>query len=203
MSTGESILLQSNDLLELKAQFESRNPTEINFLRPNGFKFIIHNLPKVTYFCQAANIPEMRLGVAEQSTPLVDIPRPGEKITFGVLTIQFMIQEDLANYNELYQWIIGLGFPSSREQFLKYGITQAYRFPDQNYSTDLGEYSDASLIILGSDNNPIGSINFHDCFPVSLSGLEFNTTGTDMQYFQAQAEFRYRQFDLERYTTTT
>lgn len=179
-------------------EWDRRNPSELDYLRPNGFRFLIHSLPKVTYFVQAANIPEISLGVAQQPTPMVDIPRPGEKLTFNELTIRFMIQEDLANYTELYNWLMGLGFPSERKQFrnLVKGVSGSPM--EINFKRDGGEFSDATLLILASDNRPVAQINFYDCFPVSLSGTEFDISSGRTDYFQASATFRYRQFQLER-----
>ena len=38
--------------------------------------------PKVSFFGNQVNIPQMTLGVAEQPTYLRDIPLPGDKIQF-------------------------------------------------------------------------------------------------------------------------
>ena len=186
--------------LDQATQWGRKQPDNLDFLRPNGFRFLIQSLPKVTYFCQSANIPEIRLGVAIQPTPFVDIPRPGEKLDFSELTIKFMIQEDLANYMELYNWMMGLGFPTSRDQFRKLTSGQAITGNDVNFKADGGELSDASLIVLGSDNHRVAQINFYDCFPISLTGMEFDVSSTNTQYFQAAAVFKYRQYELERAT---
>ena len=182
--------ITSSKLTDNEALWTNRQPEELDFLRPNGFRFLIQTLPKVTYFCQAATIPNISLGYAVQNTPLVDIPRPGEKIDFSELTIRFMIQEDMANYIELYNWMISLGFPESRTQF-------SSRFGAGNRNTDYQEYSDAALLVLNSDNIPVVRLNFMDCFPVSLTGMEFDISTGNAQYFTGQASFRYRMFTIE------
>lgn len=190
-------------------QWINRQPEELDYLRPNGFRFLIQSLPKVTYFCQAANIPSMNLGVAVQPTPLVDIPKPGEKLDFGELNIRFMIQEDMANYIELYNWMIALGFPENRRQFQKRFAEQSFRTPEVNNQdvgtlrrTDLPEYSDATLMVLNSNDLPIVRLNFIDCFPVSLSGLDFDVSTGNTQYFVGNAVFKYRMFTIESLLTT-
>lgn len=185
--------ITSDKLTRYSSQWENRQPDNLNYLRPTAFRFLINTLPKVTYFCQSANIPELSLGTAMQSTPLVDIPYPGEKITFGTLTIKFMIQEDMANYNELFNWLIGLGFPKNRQQFKKYTEEHDTGLSDRGN----GQFSDATLVILSSSNQPTAQIMFRDCFPVSLSGLDFDISNASTQYFQAQATFRYREFVVE------
>ena len=181
-----------------EANWAEGNPNELDYLRPNAFKFLIHNIPNVSYFCQAANIPEMNLPPAVQVTPLVDVPHPGDKLDFGVLMIRFLIQEDMKNYKELYDWMIGLGFPVGHEQFTAFGKSQEYRFPDIRKADFTS--SDASLFLLDSNNNPITQIIFRDAFPVSLQGLEFEISSGQTDYMVGVAMFRYRDYVIE--TTT-
>lgn len=189
-------------LLPYEMQWVKRQPENINFLRPNGFRFLIQTLPTVTYFCQSANIPEVSMGNATQFTSLVDIPIPGDKLAYGSLTVRFKIQEDLLNYTELYNWLLGLGFPENHKQHSDFVKSQEYRFPGLINKTNSAEYSDATLLVLGSSENPIAKFNFFDCFPVSLSGMEFDSTSNSVDYFQGTAEFKYRQFSIESLLTT-
>ena len=52
-------LTNINNITE--AAFSANNPGELDYLKPNGFKFMVHNIPNVSYFCQAANIPEINI----------------------------------------------------------------------------------------------------------------------------------------------
>lgn len=189
-------------------QWENRQPEELDYLRPNGFRFLIQSLPKVTYFCQAANIPNISLGTTRQPTPLIDIRRPGEKLDFGDLTIKFMIQKDMTNYIELYNWMVALGFPENHSQFRNRSTEQRFRNPDgtpelsstgvpQIRSSDATDFSDASLLVLDGNRNPVVSLNFLDCYPIALSGVDFDITLGDTQYFTAQASFGYRIFTIQ------
>ena len=185
-----------------EASWASNNPNELDYLRPNAFKFQVHNIPNVSYFCQAANIPEINLPPAIQTTPLVDIPYAGDKLDFGVLMIRFLIQEDMKNYKELCDWMVGLGFPEDHKQYAEFGKSQEYRFPDINpiKQKSLGQSSDASLFLLDSNNNPITQIVFRDAFPVSLQGLEFEISSGGTDYMVGVAMFRYKDYIIE--TTT-
>ena len=183
-----------------EAQFDGgSNPTELDFLRPNGFRFQIANIPNVSFFCQAANIPQMSIGQPEISTPLANIPFPGDKVQFGELMIRFLIQEDMANYKELYNWLTGLGFPESHQQFTDYINTQEYRtaLSNKNKKEAIAQVSDATLFVLDSNNNPNVKITFIDAFPVSLEGLDFDISQGAGDYFVGIAGFRYRTFKIE------
>jgi len=181
-----------------ESTWDAGNPGELDYLKPNGFKFLIHNLPSVSFFCQSANIPDVSMGSPQVATPLVDYYQPGDKLSYGELTIRFLIQENMNNYNEIYEWLIGLGFPESHKQYTVFSNSQSYRFPTINPTKQkaLGNFSDASLFILDSNNNTIKTIVFQDAFPVALSGLEFEVSSGSTEYFQGVASFRYRQYKI-------
>lgn len=182
-----------------QGNWDLTNPTELDYLRPTGFKFQIHNMPNVSFFCQSANIPDMMLGQALVGTPLIDYFEPGEKIRFGELNIRFLIQENMDNYKELQSWMIGLGSPQDHKQYKEWGEKQQHRFPlvDPTKQKALGNFSDATLFVLDSNNNPAIKINFEDCFPIALGGLDFDISSGNTEYFQGLASFRYKFYTIE------
>ena len=197
----------------------SRQPTKLDLAAPTQFKFQITKLPKVEYFCTAANIPSINLNDIKQPTPLADIPIPGEKIVFGDLTCTFMVDENLENYREIHGWLMGLGFPKSRTQFAELIKSGADRFPLQGASqknTDPGKvtggpvplgpiFSDATLNVLSSKNRHNIEVRFSDVFPVGLTELNFNQQAEDVQYLSATATFKYKiyEFAVKGGQTTT
>ena len=87
-----------------------------NFLSPVGFRFTLAKTPKVNFFCNSARIPEINLGVANQPTYLKDLDIPGDKLTYGDLTLRFLVDENLENYMAIHNWMTGLGFPESTQE---------------------------------------------------------------------------------------
>tara|TARA_Y100001938_G_scaffold20837_1_gene26529 strand:- start:118 stop:693 length:576 start_codon:yes stop_codon:yes gene_type:complete len=165
-----------------------------NFLSPTGFKFTLKRSPAAAFFCNQANIPSMDLGVAVQPNYLRDIPTPGDKIEFGDLNIRFLVDEDLVNYMEIQKWIRGLGFPDSMKEF-KDLEKEAVIQPSYANSGD-NIYSDGTLQILSSNLVAKFNVNFKDLFPVSLSTITFDATDTDIEYFTADATFKYTIYNL-------
>ena len=93
-----------------------------------------------------------------------DLPLPGDKLVYGDLNITFMVDEDMENYLQLYQWITSLGYPESLSQFDELKDTDRL-LPEQPRSGDaFNERSDATLMILNSDYNPSVKIKFKDVF---------------------------------------
>jgi hypothetical protein len=170
-------------------QIENRN-----FLSPTGFKFTLTRSPKVAFFCNEANIPDMTLGIANQPSYLKDIDVPGDKIIFGDLNLKFLVDENLENYMEIQNWIRGLGYPERLEEFAELdskGLTS------ENY-VQRGHkiYSDGTLQILSSSQLPNFQISFKDLFPYSLGTLVFDATMADIQYFTADVSFKYTIYDI-------
>ena len=94
-----------------------RQPTKLDYASPTQFKFSIAKLPKVEFFVSSVNIPGISLGTDEQATPLLDLPYPGDKLTYENLTMTFLVDENLENYREVHGWLVGLGFPRDHTEF--------------------------------------------------------------------------------------
>ena len=161
-------------------------PAGLNPLSPNGFNFSISKVPGVTFFCQQASIPGIMLGEPTFSTPFSTQPLPGDTLSYDPLTIQFLIDEEMLNYNVIYNWIVALGFPES------YGQYTTLLSNDQTAYGELAKnYSDATLQILDSNNNPVRSVTFYDVFPTSLETLTFASTNDGVNYLIGSATFKF------------
>ena len=165
-----------------------------NFLAPTGFKFTIERAKSVSFFCNQANVPDITLGIAEQPSWLKNIDVPGDKIQFGDLNLQFLVDEDLKNYMAIQKWIRGLGYPESMKEFrdLESEATMPANFGQVGDNI----YSDGTLQILSSNLVPKFQVNFKDLFPYSLTTLNFDATDTDIEYFTASVSFKYTIYNL-------
>ncbi len=165
-----------------------------NFLSPIGFKFTLAKEPKVNFFCNSARIPEINAPTLIQPSYLKDLDVPGTKLVFGDLSIRFLVDENLENYMAIHNWLTGLGFPETTEQFVNL-IAPDDGEIDRNVDL-LNAYSDGSLHILNSSYGSTAVVKFKDLFPVSLTSLEFDATLTDIQYFAAEATFKYTVYNI-------
>ena len=188
----------------------TRQPTKLDYAAATQFKFNITKLPKVEFFCTSVNIPGITLGETSQSTPLKDIPIPGDKLTYASLNVSFLVDENLENYREIHGWLTGLGFPRSHEQFETFINAGKDRFPtsdgtaknrDAGKVDDVGfdvgaQYSDALLTILSSKNNPVLEVRFGDLYPTSLSGLSYDQQAGDTSYLTGSVSFSYQIYEF-------
>jgi len=174
----------------------ARNPLENqianrNFLSPIGFKFTIAKTPKVDFFCNSARIPEVTLGTAIQPSYLKDIDVPGDKLQFGDLTLRFLVDEELVNYMAIHNWITGLGFPETPQQYKDVTTDSNQNSSTYGQQSTTEAFSDASLHILNSNYRTVAIVKFHEMFPTSLTSLDFTATDADINYFTAEATFKY------------
>ena len=179
----------------------SRQPSKQDYADPTKFKFSIIKLPKVEYFCTQVNLPGISIADNySQPTPFRDIPLPGEKLRYEPLSVTFLVDENLENYQEIHGWLRGLGFPGGHEEFKTLLAGGSDRFPtskDKGKSPNQGGiFSDATLNILTSKNNPVTEVRFNDCFPISLSSLQYNQQATDTDYLTATVTFEYKLYDF-------
>ena len=161
-----------------------------NFLSPVGFKFSLAKEPKVDFFSNSARIPEISLGTATQPSYLKDVDIPGDKLSYGDFSLRFMVDEGLVNYMKIHNWMTGLGYPDSTQDFKD--LTT-----NDNSIRDLNEqFSDGSLHILNSNFRDVAIVKFRDLFPVYLTSLEFEASDTDVNYFTAEVTFKYTLYDI-------
>ena len=168
-----------------------------NFLQPSGFQMIISRAPKIAYFGNAVNIPDLLLGTTIQPTQaLKNLPVPGEIIEFGDLTLRFLVDENMENYIEVQNWIRGIGFPESLEQIYDFqDETEGVARPDLQPTMNI--YSDGTLIVYDSLSNPNFKVHFENMFPYSLTTLQFDATLADTEYFTAEVSFKYDVYNIE------
>ena len=161
-----------------------------NFLSGVGFKFNLAKFPKVDFFSNSARIPELNLELARQASYLKNIDIPGERLTYGDFTLRFLVDENMENYISVYNWLKGLGFPESTQEFRD--LTT-----DKDGIRDPKEaFCDGTLRILNSNYREVAKVKFKDLFPTSLTSLDFDATNTDVQFFTAEATFKYTIYNL-------
>ena len=185
----------------------SRQPTQLDYVSPTQFKFNIHQLPKVEFFCTAANVPAINLGEAVFPTPYKEIPVMGDTLTYDNLSISFIVDENLENYIEIHEWLTAIGFPKNRNQFSTFrSSTASTPIATQGTSDDIGDvqpatsargmFGDAILTVLTNKNNPVVEVRFQDIYPVALGALDFTQTSTDVEYISVTADFSYKIYDI-------
>ena len=155
----------------------NRQPTSTNYLYQTFYKFQMRRLPKVNYFMQKVSLPDFASGgPIEQPTRFVPVKHPNKNVSFENLTIEFLVDENLENWRELYDWMRTIYLVNNYEKF------------ESETST---HFTEGSILLLNSAMNVNKEIRFHNLLPISLSGIDFDSTDTDLSPRIATATFAF------------
>jgi hypothetical protein len=156
--------------------------SNLNFLSPIEFRFSVKRLPNVSYNIQSLNIPGITSGITNQPAPFRNIPRHGDKVEYGDLSLEVIIDEEMRAYTETWYWLLGLTSPDGFDQY-----------KSLNNSQD-GLYSDATLTIMNSNKNPNIEIQFENIFPISIGDISLDTKATDVNPPTTTITFKYMKY---------
>lgn len=181
---------------DLADNYNNSQPSTYDYLKPNGFRFVIKDLPNVAYTCQEVTLPTLGVLGIEIPTPSITLRYADQQPQFGDFSLTFIVSENMKNYTELYEWILGIS-EYSRETYNKFINKRLNRTSGSKYLESI-KYSDASLFILNSSNTPKIEVKFQDLFPTNLSPLSFDTKVDNIQYLVCGATFKYKSFEINQ-----
>jgi hypothetical protein len=162
----------------------NRNPQNTNLLQPTKFLLVFSRLPSVQYFCQTVNIPGVSLGEVVRETPFLDMYSPGTKLKYDPFDIDFLIDEELTSWKNMYDWFISIADPDGFEK--RDGSIEIQK---------IKHLSDATLTILSGLNNPLVRIQFRNTFPLTMTDLNFDTKESADTIMSCKATFRYESYN--------
>jgi hypothetical protein len=157
-----------------------------NYFSPLEFVVTVKRLPNVQFFTQRATIPSVTKQPIDKPTPFKTIFETGDRISYSELNLTFIVDEKMNNYIEVFNWMKGLTFPENFDQYKKLAESEE------------GLRSDISIVVMNSNKNPSISIDYYDCFPISLSEVLLDTTQNDIIYPEATVTFQYNYFSISQ-----
>lgn len=165
-------------------------PTNRNFLSPLNTHFALGRAPNLVYNVQKINIPSISIGNAGAPTPFNFLPLGGDKVKWGNLVLSFKIDEDMANYQEIFDWLIALGISDSFANSALLGPSI------KNVPVNTAGRTDVAMVtIMDSAQNPNIIITYQDIYPLSLASEDFlDVTKEDVDYATASVTFVYRSY---------
>jgi len=174
--------------------------TNINksILNKNNFRLLIDKTPNVEYYVRTVTLPGLQFGETTQPTGSgLDAYFPGDKASFDTLDISFLVDEDLENFKEIYDWmdsIVPVGDASSFGRYTDTKTTKTNIYASSE--NDLNQFSDITLVTNTNKNLPNKYFRFHDAFPINLGGIELES-GADAEPVIATASFRFTYYEIK------
>lgn len=174
--------------------------TEINksILNKNNFRLLIDKVPTVEYYVKSVNIPGMSFTETVAASGIgLDAFFPGDKVEFETLDVTFLVDEDLENFKEIYDWmnaIVPIKDPADYSAYVDTVQTNDGRL--SAIENDLNQYSDITLVMNTNKNLPNKYFRFKDAFPTSLGSLELES-GADGEPVTCTVQFRFTFYDID------
>lgn len=152
-----------------------------NYLNNNGFLFRLERIPQTTFRVVSCDLPSISVAPANTDyTPGMQY-FPGSAAEFDLLAMEFLVDENLENYEEIYRWI-------TQQRF-------AEKLVPKN-DTEIKLVSDGTLVTMTNASNPNRVFSFKDMFPIALGGMRFDTSVDTVTPITCQVTFRYSYFTL-------
>jgi hypothetical protein len=160
--------------------------TNINYLQPTGFKVVIDRkkFGNLEFFAQTVEHPSVAIETAEIPFRRVNLHMAGDKLTFGQLSANIILDENMSAYTEMYDWVQRLVTETNTTKF------------DTRYDNDPTTTVDISVIVLSSNNNQVKRIKYVDCVPVDIGSVSFQATTQDVQYLTFPVTFSFSYFEI-------
>jgi hypothetical protein len=158
----------------------------VSVLQPTGFRIIIdrENYPNFEFFAQSLAHPGVDLNPAVAPFSRVDVYYPGDKLTYPPVNISVVMDENMASYNEIYQWMERLVEKPSKDK------------KTLNDSTNIPLVGDLTVIVLSSHNNQNKQIKYYSAFPTNLSTISLDAAAGDVPPITYTADFRFDYWEL-------
>lgn len=168
-------------------------------LQPTKFQLQFVRLPSVVYYCHEVVLPGGEVKAVEQHTPFKNRLVAGHKLEYDTLSVSFIVEQQMYSWEGVHDWLKDIGTETGFQDY-----TNLRQFPNQaftNNNTYPDAYSDATLIMLDTNNNPTIRFFFHDCFPIKLGPITMDTEATPLQVIKCTAEFGFFYYEMSRLPT--
>ena len=165
----------------------SQNP---NLLSNVSFNMAIAKFPHIDFYVQSVTLPGVSL--SEITVPTGPYRIPYKEISgsaqFEPLTVTFMIDEDMNNYFELWNWV----------QIVAGIKTQEYIELMSSDPMKSGVKTDIMLNVLTSHRNNNIEFKFIDAFPSGVEAVTFDFRSPSVDYQPMTVSFTYSHFEFKR-----
>ncbi len=171
----------------------------LDLLTINNFIVEIERVPVIRYLVQNVTMPDLTLPEINRPSPFLNIMEVGDHCVFGPVTFDFLVDEELLNYQTIFYWMCGLGFPEKYEQFEDFmnGVYEKYGIKKTEiHKGGAFQFSDINLTITSNHKNPYLKIRFKDCFPTNLSAVALSVTDGDASPVSSSVTFQFTGMEI-------
>ena len=164
-----------------------------NKFNSQSFSLTMEKCPAVSDMVQSISVPGLTMGEVNSDTPFSTRKEPGDKIIYSVMSITVLLDEELKAWKEVFDWINGLGFPESYQQYRKFAASA-------KMLTTTESFSDAILSLYNNQQKAFARLHFNDLFPIALGDIPLATVESSDDFPVVTMDFQYRSYGVELIT---
>lgn len=122
-------------------------------------ELVIPHFEEVQYFILDGSLPSLAFTPDSIEMADVIIPQDEGSVEFSTLSVNFIVDEDLKNYEKVASWIL-LKSPDYCDS----------EFPEDTFES----FQDISMIFFGNSNKKVKEFKYIDAYPQDLGELQFS-----------------------------
>lgn len=157
----------------------------MNYLQPTGFKIIMDRkfYPNLAFFATSFIHPSTSLTPAIASRARADVRFAGDKLTFGEVQLNIILDEDMNGFTEVFNWM---------QEIVNIERVPVSERTDKQRSTEC----DMSVMVLNNKNNTSKQILYRDAIPTALGDISFDAVGGE-NYITVPVSLAFSSFDIK------
>lgn len=152
------------------------NQPNYNEAMTTNFLVSFKKFPGLTYFAQNVTIPSVSVNGIRTPFQNQRTYMPDNQIDFGQLTITFIVDEDFANYDTLFQEFLNQEKGKGSVQTLLHDLT---------------------VIRYSSNKVPISAFKFANASLTNLGSINYSTTGSESDLIVCDVSFNVTRMEIE------
>jgi hypothetical protein len=129
---------------------------------------------------QQVTHPQITMQATEIPYRRTAIQLAGDTLQFSEVTFDFLMDENMVGYNEIYNW-------------MERSVEKEHQLRDK--ATEASFYADVEMFVLTSSLNVNKSIKYINCTPTSLGTVTFSSIG-DTAYITFPVTFAFDYFTI-------
>ena len=144
--------------------------------RSTNFLLTVGTSKQLRFAVQSSNITEVILNFTAYPSTGKDLRIPSDKVELQPLIVDFIVSEDYSEWIEIFKWMMTCK------------NTQSQRYEEYTRTCE--------LIALDSQNQPVVSFIYDDCWPTSLEGITLAINDTESNVVTSTTTLQYNKFKI-------
>lgn len=173
----------------MSSDLQLNQPANPNHLRQRNFEGVFTRIPNTQFAIQQCNIPGISVPIIRNANPNAPVAVHGDTMVQDELSLEFLVDEEMKNWQELKDWLTELSNPITSDSY-KTMMERPVHHPKY------GPESQFSVLVKTNALKAQYEFRYSGVIITGLGGLQFSITDTENTRMTAMATFAYSYFTI-------